>query len=132
MRRAPLAAALLALAGAAGLALPAAAQGMTPMLGEVRTPADSFVVTVTPTNPYRHPITVDIRVYDQDFRPVRARIRPESFLMAAGSRRTVTVVVPFDLAMQRRIRICTESVPEPGVGQPIKTQICGKFLATRL
>ena len=122
---------LPSLAAAGLLSSPAHPQSMTPMRGEVSSFADAFAVRVFPANPYRHHIRIEIRVYDQDFRPVRANISPNDFLLGSEASRPVLVVVPFDGAAVRKVRICTESVPFPSEQTQIKAQICGKFLGQR-
>lgn len=117
--------ALSCLAGSAG------AQSMSPMRGEVASFSDSFAVRVYPANPYPSTIRVEVRVYDQEFRPVAASVMPDSFRLAGQASRPVLVVVPFDGAVTRKVRICTESVPFPGEQTQIKAQICGKFLGLR-
>ncbi|PBC02211.1 hypothetical protein CK220_22395 [Mesorhizobium sp. WSM3860] len=109
----------------------ATAQSMTPMRGEVRAFADAFAVRVFPGNPYDRRIRVEVHVYDQDFRPVDAQITPKAFLLAGQASRPVLVVVPFDGATDRKVRICTESIPFPGEQTQIRAQICGKFFGHR-
>jgi len=121
---------LAAVALLAGTA-PAAAQSMSPMRGEITSFTDAFAVRVHPANPYDHRIRVDVRVYDQEFRPVAAQVLPGSFTLGAQASRSVLVVVPFEGAASRKVRICTESVPFPDNQTQIRAQICGKFLATR-
>ena len=123
---------VLAAALAAGL-LPAAAaaQSMTPMRGEVRSFTDAFAVRVFPGNPYDKRIRVEVHVYDQDFQPVDAAVTPSVFLLAGQASRPVLVVVPFDGATDRKVRICTESIPFPGEQTQIRAQICGKFFGHR-
>ncbi len=112
----------------AALCSPAFCQSMSPMRGEVSSFTETFAVRVFPANPYGHRINVSVRVYDQNFNPVAARITPQDFMLSAEASRPVLVVVPFDGAPQRKVRICTESVPFPGEQTQIKAQICGKFL----
>ena len=112
-------------------ALPALGQSMSPMRGVVTSFTDVFAVRVHPANPYGHRIRVEVRVYDQDFAPVAARITPSSFMLAGQASRPVLVIVPFEGAASRKVRICTESVPFPDQQTQIKAQICGKFLARR-
>jgi hypothetical protein len=107
------------------------AQSMSPMRGEVTSFTDSFAVKVYPSNPYGHRIDIQVNVYDQAFRPVKANISPASFKLGAGASRQVLVVVPFDGAATRKVRICTESVPFPNQETQIKAQICGKYFAQR-
>lgn len=109
----------------------AAAQSMSPMRGEVTSFTGAFAVRVFPANPYEHRIKVEVRVYDQDFRPISARIMPSDFMLGGQASRPVLVVVPFEGAAVRKVRICTESVPFPGEQTQIKAQICGKFLGQR-
>ena len=112
-------------------ALPALGQSMSPMRGVVTSFTDVFAVRVHPANPYGHRIRVEVRVYDQDFAPVAARITPSSFMLGGQASRPVLVIVPFEGATSRKVRICTESVPFPDQQTQIKAQICGKFLARR-
>ena len=123
---------LLILAALATLpAFAASAQSMSPMRGEVASFTDAFAVRVFPANPYGHRIKISIRVYDQNFNPVAARVMPDDFMLGSEASRPVLVVVPFDGAATRKVRICTESVPFPGEQTQIKAQICGKFLGQR-
>ena len=114
----------------------AAAQAMSPMRGQVQSFTDTFALKVFPSNPYNHRIRVEVKVYDQDFNPVEAKVMPAEFTLGGRNSRPVTVMVPFDGANQRKVRVCTESVPFPGIGgkttTTIKAQICGKFLGERL
>lgn len=104
---------------------------MTPMRGEVRSFTDAFAVRVFPGNPYDKRIRVEVHVYDQDFQPIEAQISPSAFLLAGQASRQVLVVVPFDGASERKVRICTESIPFPGEQTQIRAQICGKFFGHR-
>jgi hypothetical protein len=113
---------------AAGLSAPAGAQSMSPMTGEVKSVSDSFAVRVFPANPYNHRIKVNVAVYDQDFRPVVARVTPREFMLGSQVSRPVMVIIPFEGNQQRKVRICTESIPFPGQGTQVRAQICGKFL----
>ena len=110
----------------------AASQSMSPMRGEIQSFTNSFAVRVHPLNPYKHRIKVDVRVYDQDFRPVKsARVTPSQMMLGSDASRPVLVVVPFDGNTERKVRICTESIPFPGQQTQIKAQICGKFLGKK-
>lgn len=122
---------ILAATLAAGLPAAAAAQSMTPMRGEVRSFTDAFAVRVFPGNPYNQRIRVEVHVYDQDFQPVEAKVTPSVFLLAGQASRPVLVIVPFDGATDRKVRICTESIPFPGEQTQIRAQICGKFFGHR-
>lgn len=111
--------------------VPVWGQSMSPMRGEVTSFTEVFAVRVYPANPYGHRIKMSVRVYDQNFNPVAARVTPGDFMLGADASRPVLVVVPFDGAPERKVRICTESVPFPGDQTQIKAQICGKFLGLR-
>ncbi|MBN7763584.1 hypothetical protein JYP52_20805 [Nitratireductor aquibiodomus] len=111
---------------------PAFSQSMSPMRGVVRSYTDSFAVRVYPQNPYSHRIDVAVRVYDAEFRPVKARVTPQIFTLGAKQSRPVVVVVNFEGERERRVRICTESIPFPEAHLGMKAQICGKFIAHRL
>ncbi|WPZ13147.1 hypothetical protein T8J41_13350 [Nitratireductor rhodophyticola] len=110
---------------------PVSSQSMSPMRGEIRSVADSFALRVHPRNPYKHRINVAVRVYDADFRPIDANVTPPVITLGAGGSRSVLVVVRFDGARKRRVRVCTESVPFSDKGFGIKAQVCGKFIAYR-
>lgn len=112
--------------------LPALGQSMSPMRGVVTSFTDAFAVRIYPANPYGHRIRVEVRVYDQDFAPVAARVQPPVFMLGGQASRPVLVIVSFEGAASRKVRICTESVPFPGQQTQIKAQICGKFLARRM
>lgn len=122
---------LACLASVCALSNAACPQAMSPMRGEVMSFTDSFAVRVFPSNPYEQRIKVLVRVYDQDFYPVAARVVPAEFTLAGNGSRSVLVVVPFEGAAQRKVRICTESVPFPNEQTQIRAQICGKFLGQR-
>ncbi|RVC08688.1 hypothetical protein EN884_27825, partial [Mesorhizobium sp. M7A.F.Ca.AU.001.01.1.1] len=114
---------ILATALAVGLAPVAAkAQSMSPMRGEINSFTDVFAVRVFPANPYDRNIRVEIHVYDQDFQPVDARVSPNVFQLASQASRSVLVVVPFGGAAERKVRICTESIPFPNQQTQIRAQ----------
>lgn len=111
----------------------AMAQSMSPMRAEVSSFTDSFAVRVYPANPYKHRIRIEVKVYDQDFNEVKGAVAsPATFTLGSQFARPVTVMVPFDGQSDRKVRICTESVPFPGQTTRIKAQVCGKFLGKRL
>lgn len=114
----------------------AAAQAMSPMRGQVKSFTDSFALKVYPANPYKHRIRVEVKVYDQDFNEVtNAKVSPAQFTLGGNSGRQVTVIVPFVNEANRKVRVCTESIPFPGQGKTttnIKAQVCGKFLGERV
>lgn len=122
---------LVLLAAAALPAVDASAQSMSPMRGEVTSFSDEFALKVFPRNVYPHRIGIEMRAYDQDFRPIKAFIMPDRFRLATQDVRAVTVIVPFDGENERRIRVCAESVPLMNKQSRVRTQICGKFLARR-
>ena len=111
---------------------PAAAQSMTPMRGEVKSFNDRFAVRVFPGNPYKHRIRVEVRVYDEAFNEVAADVVPRETMIGAEDRRSVLVMVPFVAAKDRKIRVCTESVPFNSQLARMKTQVCGRFYAQRV
>ncbi len=109
------------------------AQAMSPMRGEVQSFTDSFAVRVYPANPYEHRIKIEVKVYDQDFNPINAIVSPSSFTLGARFARPVTVMIPFEGQSERKVRICTESIPFPNQSTTqIKAQVCGKFLGRHL
>ena len=117
---------LFMLSAQSGTALP---QSLEPMRGAVDSFTDRFAVQVYPGNPYKHPIKLDVRVYDQNLSPIQARVFPHSFVIGAGEKRRVLVVVPFDGQADRRVKVCVESLPNPLQLARIRTQICANFRA---
>jgi hypothetical protein len=114
-----------------GLALvpSVSAQALSPMRGTVKSFSDQFAVRVFPANPYTHRIRIEVKVYDQDFRPVtNARVSPSQFTLGGNTSRPVNVMIPFDGQSERKVRVCAEAIPFPGKTSNIKAQICGKFL----
>jgi len=107
------------------------AQAMSPMRQIITSYADQFAVKVHPKNPYGHRIRMEIKVYDQDFKLTPARVSPKTMMMAAGATRPVTVIVPFDGKLEKKIRICAESIPFANRPTIVKAQVCGRFLARR-
>lgn len=107
------------------------AQALSPMRGTVKSFTDAFAVRVFPANPYGHRIRIEVKVYDQDFHLVNARVSPPEFTLGGNTSRPVNVLIPFDGASERKIRVCAEAVPFPGKTSNIKVQICGKFLGQR-
>ena len=121
-------------AGALLLALTpslASAQALSPMRGKIKSYTDNFAVRVFPANPYEHRIRIEVKVYDQDFNPADAKISPSVFTLGGRLARPVNVLIPFDGATERKVRVCAESLPLPGKTSNIKAQICGKFLGQR-
>ncbi|MEM7215562.1 MAG: hypothetical protein AAF423_08465 [Pseudomonadota bacterium] len=113
----------------------AAAQAMSPMRGQVKSFTEAFALKVYPANPYNHRIRMEIKVYDQNFRPVKgARVSPAEFTLGGRFARPVNVIVPFDGQKVRKVRVCTESIPFPSEQKAttIKAQVCGKFLGERI
>lgn len=110
----------------------AAAQSLSPMRQAVSSSTDQFVIRVRPQNPYGHRIAVTVRVYDQDFRLIRARVVPRVMNIGAGGSRQVTVTVPFEQRNRRKIRICAESTPQQSHSTNVRTRICGRYLAQRV
>ncbi|MGQ0671514.1 MAG: hypothetical protein ACT4N2_01350 [Hyphomicrobium sp.] len=110
----------------------ASAQALSPMRGEIRSFSEQFAVRVFPMNPYPRRMQVQVRVYDETFRPVAATVLPSEAMIGPQDSRSVMVIVPFDGKPERRVRICAESIPMQTETSRLRTQVCGKFLAHRL
>lgn len=102
------------------------------MRGEVRSSTDQFAVRVFPANPYTHRIKIEVKVYDEAFRPVQASVMPPQMMVAPSDIRGVLVMVPFEGRNERKVRICAESIPLDGSATRIRTQVCGRFFGQRL
>lgn len=119
----------------AGLALATTAafsQSVTPMRGEPRSVMDCFAVRVVVGNPYKDKQQFAVRVYDENFYPVAAHVSPAVAKLSPNGTRTILVVVPFDGALKRRVRICAEGLFGTETTSQLRTQVCGKFLATHV
>lgn len=120
-----------ALAANSALSGIANAQTMTPLRQMVTSYEDRFAIKVNPKNPYKHRIDMVVRVYDENFRLIKARVTPRRMKLGAGGSRPVTVMVPFEGKSSRKIRICAESTPFPKQKTKIKARVCGRFMAKR-
>jgi len=118
----------------AGLALatPSFAQSVTPMRGESRSMMDRFAIRVVVGNPYGKMQNFNVRVYDEKFFPVAAHVSPPVARLGPNGTRSVLVIVPFEGAPARRVRICAEGLFGIENSSQLRTQVCGKFLATHL
>lgn len=120
------------MAGIMGCGGTAAAQSLMPMRGEVTSTTENFALRLFAGNPYAHRMRIEIRVYDADFAPIAAEVRPPTRTLGGGTKANVMVIVPFGGATERRVRVCAESIPFPNQTTRVRTQICGKFLARRV
>jgi hypothetical protein len=105
------------------------AQSITPMRQVVRSFADDFALRVTVGNPYPVRLAFEVKVYDEAFRPIAARVNLPVVRISANDTRIVTVVVPFENEPQRKVRICAEGLFGGTTGSKVRTQVCGRFLA---
>lgn len=109
----------------------AQAQSLEPMRGKVVSFADRFALKVYPGNPYDRRQDVTVRVYDEAYRPIAATVTPARAATAAHGRRRVLVVVPFEDARSRVVRVCAEATPRIELQARLRTQVCGRFVAER-
>ena len=107
------------------------AQSIDPMLGKIATSRDFFSVRVKPGNPYKKRMKMFVGVYDHEFRPIKAYVTPQNFLVRAMDTRTVLVKIPFEGRTSRKIRICAETYPFGARTGSMRTRVCGKFLGIR-
>ncbi len=108
------------------------AQSVTPMRGEPRSVAENFAIRILVGNPYPQKQTFAVRVYDDKFFPVDANISLSELTIPGLGSRSVVVVVPFGGMAKRRIRICAEAIFGTDGGSKLRTQVCGKYLATHV
>ena len=120
--------AALALAISAGASH---AQSLTPVMARVEATGDMFQLRVKPRNTYSRRMRMEVKVYDAKFRPVRALVSPWRFGIAAGGTRDVRIMVPFNGRTKRKVRVCVEAMPYTDTNQQIRTQVCGRFIASR-
>ncbi len=108
------------------------AQQMSVKSGKLVTFADHVSLVVEPKNTFNQKSKMQVRVYDHNFKLIKARVSPKEFNLPSGGIRNVRVVVPFLGATQKRFRICTERIPTTQTRQQVRTRVCGRFYATRV
>ena len=101
------------------------------MRGEVVSFGEEFVLRVQARNPFNGRMGIEMRAYDHEFRPIRAKFSRSRFDLGARSVRKVTALIPFDGQPVRFVRVCAEAVPLRSATQTIRTRVCGKFRASR-
>ncbi len=114
------------------MATQATAQQMSVKSGKLITVNDRVSVVVEPRNTFDKPVKLQVRVYDHNFKLIKARVLPREFRIRSGGTRSVRVTVPFLGETKKRFRICTERVPEGKDTQQIRTRVCGRFYAMRV
>ena len=114
------------------ISVSASAQAISPMRGEIKSFTDQFAIRVYPANPYPRKIRVEVKVYDENFAPINAIVKPQAVMLAPEDNRNVMVLVPFEGKTERRVRVCAESVPFEDKATRLRTQVCGRFLAQRV
>ena len=102
------------------------------MRGEIRTFSDQFAVQVFPGNPYQRPMRVEVKAYDDKFAPIEAVVTPSAAAVSPQDNRSALVVVPLEGRLERRVRICAESVPYKNNTSRLRIQVCGHFIAYRM
>ena len=124
----------LALALAVLVATPSASlcQSVTPMRGTSRSVVETFAVRIVVGNPYPQQQTFAVKVYDDKFFPIAAEVSLPFLKLPAQGSRTVLVMVPFDGMQNRKVRICAEGLFGTAESSKLRTQVCGKFLATHI
>lgn len=93
---------------------------------------DQFAIRIVVGNPYKDMQYFNVRVYDEKFYPVAAQVSQPVAKLGPNGTRSVLVVVPFNGAPTRRVRICAEGLFGIENSSQLRTQVCGKFLATHL
>lgn len=100
--------------------------------GKLVTFADQVSLIVEPRNTFNRKARMQVRVYDHNFKLIKAKVTPREFSLPRGGARNVRVIVPFLGQSQKRFRICTERVPDKGATQQVRTRVCGRFYASRV
>jgi hypothetical protein len=117
------------------MATEAPAFTISPFTGSVVSAGDTYQVKLQVINTDEGPVAFRIAGYDKDFRPMRVHAAPLSFTLGPGSRRTVTLRVPFGDASAVPARLCaigTSTRRRDTAAPTIGARICGKFVGTRL
>lgn len=108
------------------------AQQMKTGRHQLLTFADQVSVKVQSRNTFDKSVDIQVRVYDHNFKIIKARVSPREFRLPKGGVRNVNVTVPFLGETKKRFRICTERVPEAGNTQKVRTRVCGRFYASQV
>lgn len=98
------------------------------MRGVARSFDEQFAVRIVVGNPYTSLQDFAVRVYDQNFELVEATISRPIVRVPPGDTRAVTVIVSFDGAVNRKVRVCVEGSFPGDNNTAIRTQVCGRFL----
>lgn len=112
---------------------PLSAQALSPMRGHIVSLDDAFVARVTIRNPYPHPISVSLQVYDERYRKVPFLARRARLRIPGGDAARGVVMVPFEGHRTRKVRVCARSIPfRPRANAAtVRANICGRFLGER-
>lgn len=98
------------------------------MRGVSRSFDEQFAVRIVVGNPYTSLQDFAVRVYDQNFETVEAKVSRPIVRVPPGDTRSVTVIVAFDGAVNRKVRVCAEGLFPGENNTAIRTQVCGRFL----
>lgn len=108
------------------------AQQLSVKSGKLLTFADHVTLIVVPKNTFNKQKRMLVRVYDHNFKLIKAKVSPRDFKLAGGATRNVRVTVPFLGKSKKKFRICAEQFPESGTTQQVRTRVCGRFHAARV
>jgi hypothetical protein len=105
----------------------AAAQGLSPMKGEVRTYSHQFAMLLTASNPYNTPQRFSVALRDEWNQPVpRVQATVPNFSLPPGE--TGAFYVWGDVPASKRILVCvTSQFFATGAGSPVRGEVCGKY-----
>lgn len=108
------------------------AQQMAVKSGKLVTFAEQVSLVVEPRNTFDRKVKIQVRVYDHNFKIIKANVSPREFNLPRGGSRNVRVTIPFLGKTKKRFRICTERVPDEVATQQVRTRVCGRFYAARV
>ncbi|WP_375201564.1 hypothetical protein [Hyphococcus sp.] len=105
----------------------AAAQGLSPMKGEIRTYSHQFAVLLTASNPYNTAQRFSVALRDEWGEPAqRVQATVPNFSLPPGE--SGAFYVWGDVPPSKRILVCvTSQFFATGAGAPVRGEVCGKF-----
>jgi hypothetical protein len=123
---------LLVALALASFAVPAAAQSLSPMTRDGKTPSATKAFKLQVGNPYKERMTFVLTPMNTDFTaPISgAQVKPAKLTMAPGFSRQV--ILSFDIdpkAKERTIGLC---VTPADINGPIQPRVCGLYTGRML
>ena len=112
----------------------AKAQSISPARAVVDAVSNVAAIRVRVRNPYSRTMQMRVEAFDRRFAPIGFRADRKVVTIPAGQSAPVLVMVPFEDATSRRVRVCVSTM---AVGRKrgragIRARACGRYWLRRL